>query len=44
MNRTSKGKLLWQLFSAMFYLSACTFGGGYVINTLTKNKFVDQYH
>ena len=44
MNRTSKGKLLWQLFSSMFYLSAFTFGGGYVIITLMKNKFVDKYH
>lgn len=44
MDRTKKGKLLWQLFASMFYLSAFTFGGGYVIITLMKNKFVDKYH
>lgn len=26
------------------YLSAFTFGGGYVIVTLMKKKFVDEYH
>ena len=44
MDKPNKGKLLWQLFSSMFYLSAFTFGGGYVIITLMKNKFVDKYH
>lgn len=28
----------------MLYLSAFTFGGGYVIVTLMKKKFVDGYH
>ena len=36
--------LLWKLFLSTFYLSAFTFGGGYVIVTLMKKKFVDQYH
>ena len=27
-----------------FYLSAFTFGGGYVIVSLMKKKFVDEYH
>ena len=31
-------------FSSTLYLSAFTFGGGYVIVTLLKKKFVDQYH
>ncbi len=39
-----KGHLLWKLFLSTFYLSAFTFGGGYVIITLLKDKFVDQYH
>jgi chromate transporter len=30
-----------KLFSSTFYLSAFTFGGGYVIITLMKKKFVD---
>ena len=36
------GKLLWEIFISTFYLSAFTFGGGYVIVTLMKNKFVDE--
>lgn len=40
----AKGRLLFQLFLSTFYLSAFTFGGGYVIVTLMKKKFVDQFH
>lgn len=40
----SKKKLLLKLFISTFYLSAFTFGGGYVIVTLMKKKFVDVYH
>lgn len=36
------GKLLWEIFISTLYLSAFTFGGGYVIVTLMKNKFVDE--
>lgn len=36
--------VLKKLFLSTFYLSTFTFGGGYVIVTLLKNKFVDQYH
>lgn len=36
--------ILWKLFISTFYLSAFTFGGGYVIITLMKQKFVDEYH
>lgn len=39
-----KRKLLIKLFLSTFYLSAFTFGGGYVIVTLMKHKFVDKYH
>ncbi len=39
-----KGKVLRKLFFSTLYLSAFTFGGGYVIVTLMKEKFVDQLH
>ena len=39
-----KQKVLWKLFLSTLYLSAFTFGGGYVIVTLMKKKFVDEYH
>lgn len=37
-----KGMLL-KLFKTNFYLSAFTFGGGYVIVTLMKKKYVDEF-
>lgn len=37
-------KKLWKIFFSTLYLSAFTFGGGYVIVTLLKNKFVDKLH
>ena len=37
-------KRLFKLFISMFMISACTFGGGYVIVSLMKKKFVDEYH
>ena len=40
----SKSKVLQKLFLSTLYLSAFTFGGGYVIVTLMKKKFVDEYH
>ncbi len=39
-----KNKLLLKLFFSTLYLSAFTFGGGYVIITLMRQKFVDEYH
>lgn len=33
---------LWTLFHSMFMLSACTFGGGFVIVSLMKKKFVEE--
>ena len=33
---------LWTLFKTMFVLSACTFGGGFVIVSLMKKKFVEE--
>ena len=41
---TSKRKVLAKLFFSTLYLSAFTFGGGYVIVTLMKRKFVDELH
>jgi len=35
-------KKLWQLFKSTLYLSAFTFGGGYVIISLMKDTFVDR--
>ena len=39
-----KKHVLWKLFISTLYLSAFTFGGGYVIVTLIKKKFVDELH
>ena len=44
MKEKNKKKMLLKLFLSTLYLSAFTFGGGYVIVTLMKKKFVDQYH
>lgn len=45
MNETKdKKQVLRRLFFSTLYLSAFTFGGGYVIVTLLKKKFVDEYH
>lgn len=35
-------KNLWELFKSTLYLSAFTFGGGYVILSLMKDSFVDR--
>lgn len=37
-------KTLWQLFLSTLYISAFTFGGGFVIVTFMKKKFVDALH
>lgn len=42
--KITKPEKLRRLFFSTLYLSAFTFGGGYVIVTLLKNKFVDQLH
>lgn len=38
----SKAKILKQLFISTFLLSACTFGGGFVIVSLMKKKFCEE--
>lgn len=40
---TKRGALLLRLFGSMLAISACTFGGGFVIVSLMKKKFVDEY-
>lgn len=40
----SKGKTLLKLFVSTLYISAFTFGGGFVIITFMKRKFVDELH
>ena len=37
-----KHKKLWILFKTMFVPSACTFGGGFVIVSLMKKKYVEE--
>lgn len=39
-----KRKVLLQLFMSTLYISAFTFGGGFVIITFMKKKFVDELH
>ena len=35
---------LWKLFLSTLYISSFTFGGGFVIVTFMKKKFVDELH
>ena len=37
-----KEKKYWKLFASTFKLSACTFGGGFVIIPLMREKFVEE--
>ncbi len=37
-------KILSKLFFTMLYISSFTFGGGFVIISFMKKKFVDEYH
>ncbi len=41
-NKTD-AKTLWKLFISTLYISTFTFGGGFVIVTFMKRKFVDEY-
>lgn len=40
--QSNKVQILWRLFWATFTLSAFTFGGGFVIVSLMKKKFVEE--
>lgn len=44
MNQNTKRSLCLKLFTSTFYLSAFTFGGGYVIVPLMRRRFVDDLH
>ena len=41
---TKKKYLLLKLFFSTLYISSFTFGGGFVIVTFMKRKFVDELH
>ena len=42
--KETKGNILKKLFFSTLYISAFTFGGGFVIITFMKRKFVDELH
>jgi chromate transporter len=42
--KEKKAKTLMKLFFSTLYISAFTFGGGFVIITFMKKKFVDELH
>ncbi|MBQ9009506.1 MAG: chromate transporter [Clostridia bacterium] len=42
--KPGKAKTLWTLFTSMLSISSFTFGGGFVIVTFMKRKFVDELH
>ena len=44
MNKQTTPKILWKLFLSTLYISTFTFGGGFVIVTFMKRKFVDELH
>lgn len=44
MEQRTTRKTLWELFCSTLYISAFTFGGGFVIVTFMKKKFVDELH
>lgn len=41
---SDRGKTLWKLFLCNLQISACTFGGGFVIVTFMKRNYVEQLH
>lgn len=42
--KESRVRTLLRLFTSMLYISSFTFGGGFVIVTFMKRKFVDELH
>lgn len=40
--KARKANIIWMLFSGMLYISAFTFGGGFVIATFVKKRFSDE--
>ena len=41
---SAQSSRLWKLFLSTLYISSFTFGGGFVIVTFMKKKFVDELH
>ncbi len=39
---SSKKSILWTLFTSVFKISACTFGGGFVIVPLMRKRFAQE--
>nr|WP_180211255.1 chromate transporter [Dorea formicigenerans] len=37
-------QIYWELFKNIFVISACTFGGGFVISGMIKQKFTEKLH
>lgn len=44
MNKKADLKIIQKLFFSTLYISAFTFGGGFVITSFMKKKFVDELH
>ena len=44
LNEMNRAVRLWKLFTSAVYISSFTFGGGFVIVTFMKKKFVDELH
>ena len=44
MEPVQEKNFFWKLFKSTFIVSAFTVGGGYIIITLLKAKYVDEYH
>ena len=44
METERKERPLWTLFASMLSISACTFGGGFVIVTFMRRRFVEELH
>lgn len=44
MQGLSIGRIYWELFRQIFVLSACTFGGGFVIIGMIRKVFVERLH
>lgn len=40
----TSAQIYWKLFSITLTMSACTFGGGFVIISMMQQKFVDKLH
>lgn len=44
MEELSALQIYWQLFKNIFVINSCTFGGGFVIIGMIKQKFTEQLH